>query len=991
VIMRAGNQLKVDGVVPKNVKISIYRMLRDYQGGAIQSGTDYQAQALGYLSLNGQDVETPHETRVAFAQLLQKWITGVWPDYGILLMADGGVDVPKMDLMPESERDFLLTIVFKKYSQADIFDNPVKPTIGVYAQVKNGKLYYGDQRLRLWGLNRNDSPNLDMVARLRKVGFNAIRLWGPKDFWNDASIKTGVPPQSKMGDGSFMDQYDRFFAELKKQGFFIWVAGGLGGSPPVNDNLNGLVQDDSFIAGGADWPQWKEGIHTLLGKYKRPGMIDGLLLYFDDRTQKVFKANATAFLNHVNPYTGKRYAEEEAVAVWEVQNENGFVMKALQNELDNWPVFFRAELRTKWNAWLKTRYHNDTGLKQAWGTLGNDESLDHGVVHLGPTLNERNSFPKARRDDYVHFIVDLVVMFNRDFHEFCRSQAPAGVGVNVIPFVFDTQFTPSIPWLAADALSGDTVSISNYQWALTSSLTGPPSMYVFENHTVKDKATLVYETNSGNTNPFRGEFPLRVAALAGRQDWDGVFFHFYHAPNERNSDRTPVEMYLAGSLQYISKQDYWSGTHFAFDPVMGSTIAIAGRIFLEGAIPPAKSPVVYQLANDAIFSYEHFNGIDQRADTFTQGSVISFTGEPTGGMQVDRPMGAEDTMDRTVTYDPDRQRMIIDAPLVHAYVGKTGGRYQFHDGILVGDFNQPFISFAMVSADGRPLEGAIPSKKIFIAAVDNAHNTNFDMDTSIARASGGFVSPLDQILAIRSYGRAPILVDPVKYDLWFPTNFTYLLEGYDFALRKVLERSESANELSWNGSKDLFMSVLNVSSYGGMAAVPKPEEPALPTEPTTTSVRNTDNTASNHALTEVWNPLPGVKWGDDYATVHQILRESNFVRTSIGGPELPPNPNSSIVIYEAEVILNAPANIEVEFQNSRLSKIVANFTQPPALSEAVAAYQQQFGEPIKKLLTSNAFETSTVVWLIKCKTADLQITLTETQGSLQIAYNLIFK
>ncbi|MCE0496492.1 MAG: beta-galactosidase [Methylacidiphilales bacterium] len=906
---------------------------------------------------------------------------------GRLLAAEGGAQLPELSLLPDSGGDSSPTTDSIKQPEADIFDYPVKPTDGVYAQVKNGKLYYGDQRLRLWGLNRNDSPNLDMVDRLWKVGFNAIRLWGPKGFWNDASIKTGIPSQSVMGDHSLMDQYDRFFAELKKRGFFIWVAGGLGGSYPMNDNLKALMQDDSFIAGGDDWPQWKAGINALLAKHKRPGAICGPLLYFDDRTQKVFKANATAFLNHVNPYTGKRYAEEEAVAVWEVQNENGFVVKALQNELDNWPDFFRAELRAKWNAWLKARYQDDAGLKQAWGALGNDESLDHGIVHLGPTLHERNNFPKARGDDYVHFIVDLVVTFNRDFHEFCRAQAPAGVGVNVEPFVFDTQYVSSIPWLAANALSGDTVSVSHYQWALTSTLSGPPSMYVAENHTVKGKAMLIYETNSGNTNPFRGEFPLRMAALAGRQDWDGVFFHFYHAANEHNADPTPEEMYLAGSLQYITKGDYWTGTHFAFDPIMGSTIAIAGRIFLEGAIPPAKSPAVYRLADDAIFSYEHFNGIDQRDDTFTRGSLIDFTGEPTGGVQVDRPAGGGDDSDRTVTYDPDRQRMIIDTPLAHAYVGQTGGRYQFHDGILVGDFNQPFISFAMVSADGQPLAGSDPSKKIFIAAVNNAHNTGFDMDMSIARASGGFVPPLEQVPAIRSYGTAPILVDPVQYNLWFPTNLTYLLGGYDFALRQVLEQNGTdKNELSWDGSKVLFMNVLNVTSHGGMAAVPKPEEPALPVETATASGAQASGTGSASALADVWNPLPGVKWSDDYATTHQILRDGNFVKTSISEMEQSPNPNSSIVVYEAEVILNAPANIEIDFQNAQMNKIVVAFTQPPVLSEAVAAYEKQFGVPVKKTIAPNASETSLVTWQVQQKAANLEITLTETQGTMEITY-----
>jgi hypothetical protein len=67
---------KVDGAASGNPKISIYRMLRDYQGGAVQSGTDYDAQPVASLTVNGQKVETPIEAQGPLAQLLQKWLTG---------------------------------------------------------------------------------------------------------------------------------------------------------------------------------------------------------------------------------------------------------------------------------------------------------------------------------------------------------------------------------------------------------------------------------------------------------------------------------------------------------------------------------------------------------------------------------------------------------------------------------------------------------------------------------------------------------------------------------------------------------------------------------------------------------------------------------------------------------------------------------------------------------------------------------------------------
>ena len=968
---------------PGEATISIYRRLRNYPGGNPQPGIDIPDSPTATLQVDAFGTHASSEGQQALAEVVRKWLTGAWPDHGLLLTIKNGTT--PLQILPLTGHELLLTIVFARRPEGDLFTYPIKPVAGVYAQIQNGKLTYGGQRLRLWGLNRNDSANLDMVDRLQRVGFNAIRLWGPRGLWDATSAKTGVPLQSHPGDGSQLDRFDHFFATLKEHGFFVWATG-LHSDNPMTTQLPALLQDDSFIAKGDDWPQWKQAIQEELTKTKRIDPLFMMLLYFDERTQEVFRLQASAFLNHVNPYTGKRYAEEENIAVWQVQNENGFVYKLLQGAPDSWPAYFRNKLQERWNAWLKDRYHDDAGLEVAWGKLGTGEALEQGTVQLGPVLAHRDDFPKARGDDFVHFAIDLVVRFNKDFEAYCRAQAPTGIGVNVEPFVFDTQYRPSVPWLASDALSGDTISISNYQWALTSSLTAPPSMYVFENHTVQGKAMLVYETNTGNTNPFRGEFPLRVAALASRQDWDGVFFHYYHAPNERNADPTPAEMYLAGSLQYITKADYWSGTHFAFDPVMGSTIAIAGRMFLEGAIPPTKSPAIYKMADDAVYNYQYFNGVDQRADTFARGSRIAFTGKAQGGLKVESI--STDKAASPVIDDPDHGRMIIDSPLAHAYIGTTGGRYQFQDGIEVGDFSQPFVSFAMVSADGLPLTGSNATQRIFLTAVDNAGNTGFKMDLSIARAAGGFVPPLSQVAAIHSYGRAPILVDPVKYNLWFPTGLSYQFDGYDFALRKVVDRTGTGtNEFTWDASRELFLGVLHLSDRGALAAVPKPEEEHASSTPVTGPGQNPGNAAPpTPGLADVWNPLPHVKWSDDYATVHQTLREGSFVNSGISGPLQPPGPDCSIVVYEAEVILNAPANIEIDFHQGLMTKIVTTFTQPPALSEAVAAYEKQFGPAATKTLTSIASETSTVTWVVPQKSMNLKIAMTETQGTLEISY-----
>ena len=975
------------------VTLEIHPMLRASTDGPLRAGFDYDATAIGRFTVDGHGATTPPETRAALALLVRKWLTGDTADHGAVLIAAANPGTAA--LVPVAENALALTLSCHSNSEAELFDDPLKPMAGIYTRVKDGHFYYGEQRLRLWGACRTDSSNLAVVERLHQVGFNAARVWGPKGLWDDKAVREGVPRQSKPGDGSPLDRFDRFYAELKSRGFFVWATS-LHSDNPLQNNLPAMLDDRSFIAGGPDWPQWKAAMQEQIGKTEgnfRQGMLYTMLLYFDPRTQDVLRRHAAAFLNHVNPYTGKKYAEDEAIAVWEIENENAFVYRLLQGDFDSWPAFFRQELQAKWDAWLTRRYVDDAGLRKAWGNLAAEESLGVGSVQLGPTVAQRGKFPAARGNDFVHFTVDLVVDFNQGFHDFCRAQAPAGVGVNVAPFVADTQWIPCVPWLAADERSGDAMAIDTYQWALTSSLTAPPAMYMLDNHTVKGKPTLIYETNSFSTNPYRAEFPFRVLALAAQQDFDGVFFHdFEGLPNERNTSPTPGELYLAAPISYNSPDRPWNAAHFGTDPILSATIAIAGRIFLHADIPPAPAPAIYHVADDAVFSYRHFNGLNEREDTFTQGSRIDFTGEPMGDIQVERP--PQPAKPSPVVYDFQRGRLTIDTPTAHVFVGATGGRYHFQDGTLVGDFSQPFVGFAMVSGDGKPLNGPDASRRIFLTAAANARNTGFNMDMSVARPGGEQVSPWGpQKTALHSPGRAPVIVDPVKFDLWFPTTMDYDLTGYDFALRTATRAKGIAqNEIKQDGSDTLFLACLQPRRRGATVSVPKAEEPAAPTPSASELAQGTKlSAADTQTVAGIWNPLPGVKWSDDFGTANMILRQGIFVRAGFSGPQEATTPDVSFVIDQAEILFDAPANIQVQYAKLRMSRIIVSFTQPPAFSQVVATYEKQFGAPAKKLIAGNAFDTGEVTWSVPQKNATLTITLTQVQGSMEISYSVAVK
>lgn len=88
-------------------------------------------------------------------------------------------------------------------------------------------------------------------------------------------------------------------------------------------------------------------------------------------------------LNHVNPHTGLRYAEDPALAFVELQNEDDIFWGAIEETLKQTPTY-RALLCKKFSAWLQEKYGTQEALMQAWGGKGLEE---------GESLDSENIYP----------------------------------------------------------------------------------------------------------------------------------------------------------------------------------------------------------------------------------------------------------------------------------------------------------------------------------------------------------------------------------------------------------------------------------------------------------------------------------------------------------------------------------------------------------------------------------------------------------------------
>ncbi len=841
---------------------------------------------------------------------------------------------------------------------------------GVYVENRGGHLFYGGERLRLWGMISPQRPNLEMLARARATGFNAIRLWGPRlRIYSEpgAAVDTSTP------GGADIDEYDRFFAAAKKQGMFVMDTS-LIGPAPVDAKSDWLRS----VGNPADWEDWKKAITPM-----PEGWVFPFFAAFDERVFAARQANIRNYLTHRNPYTGKTYAEDEAIVIYELSNEGAHVKRVMERGLDKWPEYFRRQLTRRWNDWLTQRYHNDSGLRQAWGKLNDGESLTNGRVAAAPVMSQRKNYPDPRCEDFLRFLTELEISMCQRLEAYARTFAPAGVGVNVVPFSYDTQYQPNTPWSYGSA-QGQVANFGMYFWHMTSALTVPPSMYVMDSYTVQDRVTVIYETMAARPNPVRAEYAFKMAAFASWQNWDAIFFHYYMGLLDEKRTFAP-EDYLVRAMTYIAPDHFWTGTYYDQDPVLISSMALAGRIFLSGAIAPAPRPVTFVLGGKGIFNLDRYGWMAPGQAAFSRGARLRY--EPKGDFDLrvegaaeddfmDAPAGAIEAGD--IVWDWPNGRLLIDTPVSKAYVGRPAGAYRFNDGIAVGGFDGEFVAFGMHSLDGKPLT---ESARVLISATRDARNYGAVMDLKSLPPDGKFMPPLEMGRRVLMPGTAPVVIDRVPFSLWFPTEREARLESYDFACRRQDVRKLSGGQITHDG-KPQFITLLTVDKFGAACATPATERAIAKSSAAASSA--TGEALPPPADPALWTPLPGLAWNDAPQTAlrrfRQLARKNHwrlgFIRDAA----------DACAVEGTNAFFNASGRLEFAGSATGLQRIEMVFSNPPPLARVVEQYTQELGAPASRELSPTADKPSTIRWQLAAPRGPTQVELVEVQGVMTLRF-----
>ena len=237
-------------------------------------------------------------------------------------------------------------------------DKPAGKHGGV--RINGDHFQFEDQTpIKFWGTNLSyggsapEKKDADfMAARFAKWGVNAVRM---HKFTGSGWEGIGDPNDATKMDTPGLDRLDYFASQLAKNGVYYGWSHTYHFRPRAANRDRLLAPDE------------------ILNNLK--GDTYGLINVAPD-VQDLMIESVVNLLKHPNPYTGKTYAQDSALAYIEMQNEDDVFFYNTQGALDSAPTY-KKKLTERWSDWLQKKYGVQNALKTAWGdSLGAGETLD---------------------------------------------------------------------------------------------------------------------------------------------------------------------------------------------------------------------------------------------------------------------------------------------------------------------------------------------------------------------------------------------------------------------------------------------------------------------------------------------------------------------------------------------------------------------------------------------------------------------------------------
>ena len=497
--------------------------------------------------------------RIESPKAPRKWTTGqaleldfaLTSPEGLTLEKDGPVTIQAgkewlpleaaLDVEPGSALDFSQLV--PRHAPAGQFGRVIAMPEGRFAFAQQA-----EKPARFYGVNfcfsaqYLEHEQADAVAaRLARIGYNAVRLHHYEGELIDRGAGAAVRFQPDK-----LDQLDYLFAAFKRNGLYVTT--------------------DLFVSRPVPAAAIYEGESGDFGmdEFKSAVLIN-------ERAFANYKAFARALLDHVNPHTGLRYADDPALSWLNLVNEGnpGNFMGRIKGKLrDDW--------QRAWNRWLVERYPDPVAREKALGKLPAGQDPAQGTVPL------QNVYAKSPATTvFSVFLAEVERDFFRRMRQFLRDELHCGAlltdcnaWTNPVQFqAVRTEFD-----YVDDHFYVDHPHFIDRPWSLPSRCAntspiagGARGGRACAFTRLFGKPFTITEYNYAGPGRFRGVGGILTGALGAIQDWDGLWRFAYS--HQREGIAQPAQM------------GYFD---IAGDPLNQAAERASLCLFLRGDIAPAE-------------------------------------------------------------------------------------------------------------------------------------------------------------------------------------------------------------------------------------------------------------------------------------------------------------------------------------------------------------------------------------------------------------------
>jgi len=585
--------------------------------------------------------------------------------------------------------------------------------------------------VRFWGANvsaNNAGQNrasVDYLARrLAKLGVNIVRYHGP--IFDDTEDPSNVNSQ-------VLDNLFYLVAALKREGIYTTL---------------------SFY-----FPLWFE----VKPRYGLPGYEElqnkkpFALLFFEPRMQQIYKSWAKALLNTKNPYTGLTLAEDPAIAIIEIVNEDSYFFWTFSKR--NIPALYWQKLEGIYGEWLRNRYGS---LERAFATWGSakDSDDDPAVGRAGlyeawhiTTDGSRAGGPdKTQRvGDQVRFLTEHQRGFYASIIRYFKEELGVRSLISASNWhVSDEAMLDALErytYTAGDVIDrhgyfsgehkGEGASYSvrvGHTFTDLAAVTVPERM-PFQVFQIEDYPHIISEIGWPHPNRYRADATFLSSAYGSLQGIDGFFF--FAVGNNFLDDKTMAKFAVSC-------------------PVIAGSFPAAALQYRRGDIREAENAVYQILDLEDLYAMKGSGTSTAEAMDALRKQDIPAGGEVTGAVnkldplsfyvgRVMRTFGNEpdQSTQRDLTKFIDRQNQTVtsltgelfwnygtgvvrvDTPRSQGVAGflLKSGEIKLSDVTILS--NNEFASVMVVSLDDQPLKR---SKRILIQTMTEAQPYSFKIE-----------------------------------------------------------------------------------------------------------------------------------------------------------------------------------------------------------------------------------------------------------------------